>query len=71
VIEDDRPWCQVELALAHGRLWTNIIDVATQQHVDVSVMGVHGRNIAGLALFESTTNQVARHGRHPVLTLRP
>jgi nucleotide-binding universal stress UspA family protein len=40
------------------------------EHVDLIVMGVHGRDPLEMALFGSTTNHVVRTASCPVLTLR-
>jgi nucleotide-binding universal stress UspA family protein len=47
-----------------------ILWVAAEDSSDLIVMGVHGRNLADLMLFGSTTNQIVRHATCPVLTLR-
>jgi nucleotide-binding universal stress UspA family protein len=56
--------------MAHGKAYREILGVATEENVDLIVMGVHGRNALDLMLFGSTTNQVVRRATCPVLTLR-
>jgi nucleotide-binding universal stress UspA family protein len=56
--------------MAHGKAYREILGVATEESVDLIVMGVHGRNALDLMLFGSTTNQVVRRATCPVLTLR-
>jgi nucleotide-binding universal stress UspA family protein len=47
-----------------------VLAAAAETRADLIVMGVHGRNVADLALFGSTTNQVVRRASCPVLTVR-
>ncbi|MEO8256487.1 MAG: universal stress protein [Acidobacteriota bacterium] len=56
--------------VAHGKSYQAILRVAAEDHADLIVMGVHGRNAVDLTLFGSTTNQVVRRATCPVLTLR-
>jgi nucleotide-binding universal stress UspA family protein len=56
--------------LAHGKPYREILRVATEDHSDLIVMGVQGRNPLDLMLFGSNTNQVIRRATCPVLTLR-
>jgi nucleotide-binding universal stress UspA family protein len=59
-----------EPRVAHGKPYVEILRVADEIRSDVIVIGVHGRNIADLTLFGSTTNHVVRRAKCPVLTLR-
>ena len=61
---------RTERRIRHGKPYVEILRVADEEHADVIVIGVHGRNVAGMALFGSTTNQVVRHAKCPVLTLK-
>jgi nucleotide-binding universal stress UspA family protein len=54
----------------HGKPYTEILRAASDEHADLIVMGVHGRNPLGLFFFGSTTNQIVRRATCPVLTLR-
>lgn len=58
------------LRVAHGRSYVEILRVAAEDHADLILMGVHGRNAADLMLFGSTTSQVVRRATCPVLSLR-
>ena len=60
--------CSVSQSVEYGRPYERIIESA--ESADLIVMGVHGRNALDLALFGSTTNQVVRHAKCPVLTVR-
>jgi nucleotide-binding universal stress UspA family protein len=68
--DDVRNWCAPEPILRYGKPYYQIVTVAQEEHVDLIVMGVHGRNVLDLMLFGSTTNQVVRQSSCPVLTLR-
>jgi nucleotide-binding universal stress UspA family protein len=65
-----RDWCQPSIHLAHGKPYEQVLGYAGDHAVDLIVIGVHGRNALDVALFGSTTNQVVRAARCPVLTLR-
>jgi len=65
-----RDWCRPITRLGHGKAYREILGMATEDSVDLIVMGVHGRNALDLMLFGSTTNQVVRRATCPVLTLR-
>ena len=56
--------------IAHGKPYREILRVAVDEHADLIVMGVHGRNAIEIMLFGSTTNQVARRATCPVMTVR-
>jgi nucleotide-binding universal stress UspA family protein len=71
VADEARVWCTVEEQLAVGRPYEEILRVAEEQHADLIVMGVHARRGLQLGFFGSTTNQVVRHAKCPVLTMRP
>jgi nucleotide-binding universal stress UspA family protein len=60
----------VTVRVSHGKPYVEILRTAADDGVDLIVLGVHGRNPIDLALFGSTTNQVVRYARCPVLTVR-
>jgi nucleotide-binding universal stress UspA family protein len=62
--------CVAEAHVRHGKAHVEILRVAVERHADLIVLGVHGRQAIDMALFGSTTNQVVRRARCPVLTLR-
>lgn len=62
--------CEPVILLEHGRAWPTIVRVAEQDHSDLIVIGIHGRNVLDVTLFGSTANQVVRHAPCPVLTIR-
>ena len=59
-----------EPAVRHGKPYVEILRLAEEVQADLIVIGVHGRNPAGMMLFGSTTNQVVRRATCPVLTLK-
>lgn len=70
VPDSTRVWCECRELTATGRPHEKVVEVASDEGADLIVMGVHGRRIANLLLFGSTTNQVVRHAACPVLTVR-
>lgn len=61
---------EVSSRVVHGKSYVEILRVAAADRADLIIMGVHGRNVADVMLFGSTTNQVVRRATCPVLTLR-
>lgn len=70
VPEELRAARTAQLAVRHGKPYVEILRAAEDVRADLIVMGVHGRNVIGTALFGSTTNQVVRRATCPVLTLK-
>jgi nucleotide-binding universal stress UspA family protein len=70
VSADVRTWCEPVTRMTFGRPYIRILETAAEEHADLIVMGVRGRNALDLTLFGSTTNQVVRRANCPVLTLR-
>jgi len=54
-----------------GRPYLEILRLADERTIDVIVMGVRGRGAVDITLFGSTTNQVVRRAKCPVVTIRP
>jgi nucleotide-binding universal stress UspA family protein len=69
VTDETRVWCRPEAVTAHGKPYREILALADANDVDLIVLGVRGRNPIDLALFGSTTNQIVRRARCPVLTV--
>jgi nucleotide-binding universal stress UspA family protein len=65
-----RDWCTPSTHLVHGKPYEQVLGLAGDRGVDLIVIGVHGRGTFDVALFGSTTNQVIRAARCPVLTIR-
>ncbi len=64
------PYCTVETTVWEGPAWRGILQLASERHSDLIVMGVHGRGAVDLALFGSNTHHVIRAASCPVLTVR-
>jgi nucleotide-binding universal stress UspA family protein len=60
----------VNIRLAHGKPYREILALAEEEKSDLIVMGVQGRNALDLTFFGSTANHVVRRAPCPVLTLR-
>lgn len=69
VTDEARVWSKPETVTARGKPYREILTLAETKDVDLIVMGVRGRSPVDLALFGSTTNQVVRRARCPVLTI--
>lgn len=65
-----REYCRVTEVVAAGKPDLGILEYAGQNEVDLIVLGVTGRGAANLVMFGSTTQEVVRHARCPVLTVR-
>ncbi|MGH9258021.1 MAG: universal stress protein [Vicinamibacterales bacterium] len=65
-----RAYCSVETMMVPGKPYREILRVAAEQQSDLIVIGVHGRGVADLLFFGSTTQHVVRRATCPVLTLR-
>jgi nucleotide-binding universal stress UspA family protein len=70
VPEELRPLGISHLAVRHGKPYVEILRAAEEVRADLIVAGVHGRNVVGMTMFGSTTNQVVRRATCPVLTLK-
>jgi nucleotide-binding universal stress UspA family protein len=67
---ESHSWCAIEPMVTTGRAYREILRVASEQRVDLIVMGAQGRGGLGLALAGSATQQVVRAAACPVLTVR-
>jgi nucleotide-binding universal stress UspA family protein len=70
VAEESRAWVDIDNVVVFGRPYREILGAAESKSADLIVMGAQGRSGIGLALFGSTTEQVVRGARCPVLTVR-
>src|SRR6516162_9403212 len=59
----------VDTILIEGSATREILHVAEEQHVDLLVMGTHGRTGVARVLLGSVAESVIRHSRIPVLTV--
>lgn len=60
----------VETVLIEGNASKEILRVAEAQHCDLIVLGTHGRTGLSRVLLGSVAEDVIRHARLPVLTLK-
>jgi len=60
----------VETVLIEGGAPREILNVAEEQHVDLIVLGTHGRTGVARVLLGSVAENVVRHSSIPVLTLK-
>ena len=65
-----REFCTVDTVMVGGTPYREILRLAADRHVELIVIGVHGRNAADLMFFGSTANHVVREAACPVLTVQ-
>lgn len=65
--EQATTYCTVEAAVQEGAAYHEILRVAAERHVDLIVMGVHGRGAIDLMVFGSNAARVVRRATCPVL----
>jgi nucleotide-binding universal stress UspA family protein len=70
LVPNELPASQVTTELRSGKPYAQILDVASTRGADLILAGVRGRNVADVAFFGSTANQLVRRATCPVLTLR-
>ena len=56
---------------AEGGVWEELEKILTQVHVDMLVVGTHGRRGLGKLLLGSVAEQIFRHADCPVVTVGP
>jgi nucleotide-binding universal stress UspA family protein len=59
------------IVVKHGAPFQEIMDVATAQHVDLIIMGTHGRTGLPHLLLGSVAERLVRLAPCPVLVVRP
>jgi len=55
----------------HGKVWENLAVIAQENHIDLIVVGTHGRTGLGKILLGSVAENILRHASCPVLTVGP
>jgi nucleotide-binding universal stress UspA family protein len=60
----------VEQTIRSGRPYHEILRLAAEQHAELIVLGIHGRNPIDRLLFGSTAEPIVRRAMCPVLTVR-
>jgi nucleotide-binding universal stress UspA family protein len=56
--------------LAHGNIWTAILEVASEQDVAAIVVGSRGRSDVRSMLLGSVSHGIVHHSHRPVLVVR-
>lgn len=69
VPEAARAYCTVQATVAEGPAQTVILQLATDVHADLIIMGVRNRDAFDVALFGSHAQAVVRAAQCPVLTV--
>jgi nucleotide-binding universal stress UspA family protein len=70
VPESIRLACDTDDVVVTGKPYVEILRLAATRHIDLIVMGVHGRNALDRWVFGSTTEHIVRRAGCPVLTVR-
>ena len=55
----------------HGGVWRNLAAIIEENHIDLIVVGTHGRTGLGKLLLGSVAEDILRHASCPVLTVGP
>ena len=69
--EEARAWCTPKTALLEGRADEKIVGYASENQIDMIVLGVRGHGLVETLFVGSTTDRVARQAPCPVLAVRP
>ena len=64
-----RVWSRPEERVVTGRPYQEILNIVSEERVDLVVMGVQGKGAVNRLVFGSTTHRVIREAGCPVLTL--
>jgi nucleotide-binding universal stress UspA family protein len=70
VPEEARTYSTIDVQVARGRAYTEVLRQAAEHQADLIVMGVHGRSSVEQFLFGSTAHHVVRAAACPVLIVR-
>jgi nucleotide-binding universal stress UspA family protein len=55
----------------HGDVWDSLSEIISQQHIDLLVLGTHGRTGVGKLIMGSVAEELLRQASCPVLTIGP
>lgn len=69
--QDDAEGIKLELLWRHGKPHIEVIDYASDNSIDLIVIGTHGRGLAAHLLLGSVAEKVVRKAPCPVLTVHP
>ena len=66
-------WKEVvhESSIRRGDTWAELSKVVCEEHIDMIVVGTHGRTGVSKALLGSVAEKIFRHAQCPVLTIGP
>lgn len=70
-ILDAFPGIETEPLISEGDLWLNVADAIKEDHIDLIVVGTHGRSGVGKLLLGSAAEEILRQAPCPVLTVGP
>jgi nucleotide-binding universal stress UspA family protein len=62
---------QHDVIVREGDVWEELEKILAQEHIDMLVVGTHGRRGVGKLLLGSVAEQIFRHADCPVLTVGP
>jgi nucleotide-binding universal stress UspA family protein len=68
--EDERARLNARLVMRRGTPYAEIVDYAAAHHIDLIVMGTHGRSGLAHMMIGSVAEKVVRKAPCPVLTVR-
>lgn len=71
VLPEDAEGIKLETAWRHGKPHIEVIDYASDNSIDLIVIGTHGRGLAAHLLLGSVAEKVVRKAPCPVLTVHP
>jgi nucleotide-binding universal stress UspA family protein len=57
--------------MRHGKVWTNLKSIVSENAIDLIIVGTHGRTGLGKLLLGSVAEDILRHAPCPVLTVGP
>jgi nucleotide-binding universal stress UspA family protein len=60
-----------EFLVRQGIVWEEVARVISEKHIDLLIIGTHGRRGLGKLVFGSVAEQIFRHADCPVLTVGP
>jgi nucleotide-binding universal stress UspA family protein len=62
---------KLETRVESGAAAAKILDLAKKEHIDLIIMGAHGRKGLDRAIFGSVADKVVQSAPCPVMTIRP
>lgn len=71
IADDDGEGLKIEIEWRHGKPHIEVIDYASDNRIDLIILGTHGRGAAAHLLLGSVAEKVVRKAPCPVLTVHP